>query len=128
MDGGNVEDSSPTEEKSFTEVFEENCPIYISYGMTYREFWYGKPEMTRAYWDAHILKNKARNQELWLQGKYLVESIASALDPKHNKYPKDPWDIYPKTEAEKKAEAEAQRRKIIEYFTQIKQRWKNGTD
>ena len=125
MDGGNVE---ATEEKSFTEIFDENCPIYMSYGMTYQEYWYGHPEITKFYRDAHILKNKSRNQELWLQGKYFVEAIATALDPKKNKYPKEPYEIYPKTEAEKKADALAQRRKIIEYFNQIKQRWKNGTD
>lgn len=128
MDGGNVEEQ-PTEEKSFTEVFDENCPIYMSYGMTYQEYWYGHPEITKFYRDAHILMNKSRNQELWLQGIYFTRAIQVALDSKGKaKYYEKPLEIYPKTEAEKKAEVEEQRRKIIEYFNQIKQRWKNGTD
>ena len=124
MDGGDV-----APKKTFTEIFEENCPVYMSYGMSYQDYWYGTSDMTKFYRDSHILKNKARNQELWLLGIYFTRSIQVALDPKGKaKYFEEPIDIYPKTEAEKKAEVEKQRRKVIDYFTQLKQRWKNGTD
>ena len=129
MDGGNVEDSSSTEEKTFTQVFDEQCSYYMSIGMTYDEYWFGEPERTRFYRDSHILKCKSRNQELWLQGMYFISSIAVALDSKKKtKYPEKPFEIYPKTEAERKAEAERERRKVIDYFTQIKQRWDNGNN
>lgn len=128
MDGGIVESES-TEEKTFTDVFEEQCPYFMSIGMTYDEFWYGEPERARYYRDSHILKCKSRNQELWLQGMYLIHSITVALDPKGKaKYPEKPFDIFPKTEAEKKAEAERERRKVIDFFTQLKQRWDNGNN
>lgn len=128
MDGGIVESES-TEEKTFTDVFEEQCPYFMSIGMTYDEFWYGEPERARYYRDSHILKCKSKNQELWLQGMYFIHSITVALDPKGKaKYPEKPFDIFPKTEAEKKAEAERERRKVIDFFTQLKQRWDNGNN
>lgn len=127
MDGGNVEDD-PTEKKTFTEAFEELCPYYMFLGMTYDEFWYQEPERVRFYRDAHILKCKARNEEMWVQGQYFINSIQKALDPKKAEYPKKPLDLFPKTEAEKNAEARRERKKVIEYFTQIQQRWNNGTN
>lgn len=127
MDGGNVEQS--TDKKTFTEVFEETCPYYMSIGMTYDEFWYGEADRPKYYREAHLLRNKSKNQEMWVQGMYFINSIQVALDSKNRaKYPKEPYDIFPKTEAEKKAEIEKERRKIIDYFTQLKQRWDNGTD
>lgn len=65
-----------------------------------------------------------RNEELWLQGAYFRDAVASLLDKKA-KYPKEPYDIYPKTAMEKQAEAEANRQKIIEHFTQLKRMWEN---
>lgn len=131
MGGGDVEsyDSQSTEEKTFTEVFEEQCPYFMSIGMTYDEFWYGEPERVKFYRDSHILQCKSKNQELWLQGMYFIRSIQTALDSKNKvKYFEKPIDIFPKTEAEKKAEAERERRKVIDFFTQLKQRWDNGNN
>lgn len=131
MGGGNVEssDSHSTEEKTFTETFEEQCPYFMSIGMTYDEYWYGEPERTKYYRDSHTLQCKSRNQELWLQGLYFIRSIQTALDSKNKvKYFEKPIDIFPKTEAEKKAEAERERRKVIDFFTQLKQRWDNANN
>lgn len=126
MDGGDVVSA---EEKTYTEVFEEQCPYFMSIGMTYDEFWFDDPYKVKYYKDAHILRCKAKNQELWLQGLYFISSITVALDSKKKtKYPEKPIDIFPKTEAEKKEEREAQKRKVIDYFTQLKQRWDNGTN
>lgn len=128
MDGGIVESES-TEKPTYTQVFEEQCSYYMSIGMTYDEYWYGEAERAKYYRDAHILKNKSRNQELWLQGAYFIYSIQVALDSKKKaKYPEEPFNIFPKTEAEKKADIEKERRKVIDYFTQIKQRWDNGNN
>lgn len=129
MGGGNVESSTTTEKKTLTQVFEETCPYYMAIGMTYDEYWYKEPQRVKYYRESHILKNKSRNQELWLLGRYFVDSIQVALDSKGKaKYPEKPYDIFPKTEAEKKADIEKERRKVIDYFTQIKQRWDNGTN
>lgn len=124
MVGGDVEE--PTV-KTYTEIFEEQCPYFMSIGMTYDEFWYGEPDRVRFYRDAHIIQNKSRNQELWVLGQYFMCAIDAELNKKA-KYPEKPFDIFPKTEAEKKAEAESQRRKIIDYFTDLKQRWDNGNN
>lgn len=129
MDGGNVEssDSHTTEKKTFTQIFRETCPYYMALGMSYDEFWYGEPERVVAYREANIIKSKKKNQEMWINGMYMISAIQKALDAKGKaKYPEKPFDIFPKTEAEKKEEAEKQRRKVIEFFTQFKQRWDNG--
>ena len=127
---GNVEeDEESTEETTYTQVFERDCSYYMSIGMTYNEYWYEDPNKVKYYREAHKLRNKSKNQELWLQGMYFIYSIQVALDSKHKaKYPEQPFDIFPKTEEEKKAEIEKERRKVIEYFTNLKQRWDNGNN
>ena len=35
------EDKSRVESVSLTKLFEKACPIYMSYGMSYNDFWYG---------------------------------------------------------------------------------------
>ena len=130
MGGGNVEssDSSTTEKKTFTQIFRETCPYYMAIGMSYDEFWYKEADRVKAYREAHLLKNKEDNEKMWISGMYMINAIQKALDSKGKaKYPEKPFDIFPKTEAEKKEEAEKERRKVIDYFTQLKQRWDNGT-
>lgn len=123
MDGGDV---VFTEKKTYTEVFEEQCPYFMSIGMTYEEYWYKEPERVKPYREAHLLKCKMRNQEMWVQGIYFISAIQAAMDKKA-KYPKEPLELYEKTETEKKAIAEKERRKVIDYFTNLKKRWDNGT-
>ena len=122
MVGGTVK--SPT---SFTEIFESACPYYMAIGMTYDEFWYDEPERAKFYREADTFKRRIKNEELWLQGMYFARAIAVNFDKK-SKYPEKPFDIFPKTALEKQAEAEAERRKIIEHFTLFKKQWekKNG--
>ena len=54
---------------SLVEVFEKACPVYISYGMTYEQFWDGDVSAHKAYREAEKLRIRKRNQERWLQGK-----------------------------------------------------------
>lgn len=43
--------------------------------MTYDDFWYGDVNMVRAFRQAQKIKDKRRNQELWLQGMYVYEAL-----------------------------------------------------
>lgn len=118
-------DSRDVKKLSYTEIFEKECPYFMAWGMTYKEFWEDDPHLVKAYYEAHKIRNKTINQEMWIMGMYMQAAIGSCLDKKA-KYPEQPLDIFPKTKEEKEAEAEAQRQKIIKHFDEILKRWNNG--
>lgn len=98
------------------------------YGMTYDEFWFGDPWIVRAYAQAYLLKRRAMNEELWLQGIYMTYALNSVIGTAFGKkkidYVNKPLDIFEKTESEKKREIEAERQKLKE----ILNRWKKSAD
>ena len=55
-------EKSKVEYISLTKTFEELCPIYMSYGMSYDEFWYGEAYRTKFYADSHKLKVKQKDE------------------------------------------------------------------
>ena len=64
--------------QSYGEIFEQLCPYYMSIGMSYDEFWNQDVCMVKAYRKAYELREKRRNQELWLQGCYIYEALCDA--------------------------------------------------
>ena len=68
-------EKSKVEYTSLTNLFEKQCPIYMSYGMTYDEFWYGEFYRTKFYRESYIIKNRHKDEELWLQGMYVYEAL-----------------------------------------------------
>lgn len=50
----------------------------MSIGMTYDEFWNQDVRLVEAYRKAQELREKRRNQELWLQGMYVYEALCDA--------------------------------------------------
>lgn len=46
--------------------------------MTYEQYWHGNVWMVEAFREADKLKQKRKNQELWLQGMYVYEAICDA--------------------------------------------------
>ena len=66
---------SKVEYISLTKTFEELCPIYMSYGMSYDEFWYEEPYRTKFYLYSHKLKVKQKDEEMWIQGMYIYEAL-----------------------------------------------------
>ena len=110
---------------SYTEVFENAFPFYLSIGMTYEQFWEGKPSLTVYYRKANELKRKERNQELWLQGLYIYNAIGAFAEilpafpkkgAKVHPYMEEPM---PLTEKENKERVE---RKQQEKMERIKQK------
>ena len=63
------------EDTSLSKLFEELCPIFMSYGMSYDEYWHGSPYRAKFYLDAHKLKIKQRDEEMWMQGMYIYEAL-----------------------------------------------------
>ena len=50
----------------------------MSIGMSYEDFWDGDVDMVTTYRMAAELRDKRRNQELWLQGMYIYEALCDA--------------------------------------------------
>lgn len=50
----------------------------MSIGMTYDEFWNQDVGLVEVYRKAMELRDKRRNQELWLQGMYIYEALCDA--------------------------------------------------
>ena len=108
----------------FSEVFAEQFPYYLSYGMTSSEYWDGDNTFAKAYRKAYKLKWEDRNRELWLQGAYVYEAILDVAPVLHafakrgtkpGKYPEKPHDIFHKEKKEdNKVKAERQKQEIMQ--------------
>ena len=108
---------------TLTEYFELACPLYMLYGMTYEQFWYGDPWMAKAYKEAHNLKRRQRNEEMWINGMYQLYALNVALNNAFNKkkleYLKEPFNIFPKTEVEIETEKREERQKVIDWLNRL---------
>lgn len=69
------EKSNKVEGTSLTKLFEELCPIFMSYGMSYDEYWHSSPYRARFYLEAHKLKVRQKDEEMWMQGMYIYEAL-----------------------------------------------------
>ena len=47
----------------------------MSYGMSYDEYWFESPYRAKFYLEAHKLKVKQKDEELWMQGMYIYEAL-----------------------------------------------------
>ena len=79
----------------------------MSIGMSYDDFWNGDVSMVRAYLKAQELRDRRRNQDLWLQGMYFYEALCDAsplfrFSMKKGTIKPEPYvkEPYPITEAE----------------------------
>ena len=89
----------------------------MSIGMTYDEFWTQDVRLVEVYRKAAELRDKRRNQELWLQGMYIYEALCDAsplfrFSTKKGSVKPEPYvkEPYPITAAEVKAREEREAR------------------
>lgn len=114
-------EKSRVESISLTEIFEELCPIYMGYGMSYDEFWYGDVYRAKFYRKAYEIQMKHKDEEFWIQGMYIYDALCrvspilhafSKSGTKPLPYPKQPYmaeaDIA-KSEEEKQKQIENER-------------------
>ena len=122
MDGGvtpSQEEGCSSVRKTLGQIFEECCPVYMSYGMTYDEFWDGPNELPKYYRKKHKVELERKNFELWLQGKYVYEAVL-ACAPTLNAFSKSKEPLpyrerpLPLTKAEAEAELEYEREKQMQ--------------
>lgn len=81
--------------KTYTEIFNEAFPYYLSIGMSYELFWHGEPWIVKAYREAEEMRVDRMNYEKWLQGLYIYQGIG-ALSPIFNPFSKKKPDEYMK--------------------------------
>lgn len=124
------EKRSRVEYVSLTQLFEEQCPIYMSYGMTYDEYWYESPYRAKFYREAKKIQVKQRDEELWMQGVYIYDALCcvspilhafSKSGTKPLPYPDKPYSSHNEenvSEEEKEKIAENERLVAQIYFKQ----------
>ena len=67
--------NSRVESISLTKLFEHECPYYMSYGMSFDEYWYGDAYLVKFYRDAYKLKIRYDDVFMWKQGMYIYEAL-----------------------------------------------------
>lgn len=90
----------------YTEQFERVCPYYISFGMSYEQFWDGDVEIAKAMRKAHEIKLEQENYIAWLHGRYIYDAVG-ALSPALRAFSKgkvQPYHKEPYGAAEKRLE------------------------
>ena len=79
--------------------------------------------MAKAYKEKHLLERRQKNEEMWVNGAYQLSALSVALNNAFNKhkinYIKEPFNLFPKTEAEKEIEKREERQKLIEWLNKL---------
>ena len=129
MGGGLL--SEPAPEKSYTEIFNENFPFYLSIGMSSAEYWDGDPSLARYFREAYRLRQEQDDHKAWQQGLYIYEGLTAALSNMFRKkgsvaasYPSLPY--LQKDKEDKKAEAEGKPDKFEIWMNQLVSNGKNS--
>lgn len=78
MDGDDLGEPEPSEPPTIAEIFTQVFPYYLAMGMTYDEFWHGPPSLARDYRKAHEIQRHERNNEMWMQGRYIFDALRCA--------------------------------------------------
>lgn len=108
--------------KTIAEFFDQECPWYMSIGMSYDEFWYGTPDLARAYRKMFKVKRSRENVERYEMGAYVYQALCCAsplflsLAPQGttaHPYPEDPFPVTQEEVEEQKLKAE--RRKMEKF-------------
>jgi len=81
-------DGAPLSNKTYTEIFYEVFPFYLTAGMTYDQFWNGGASLPKYYRDAYKMKQEHENYFAWLQGAYFYDALC-AVSPVLNAFAKE---------------------------------------
>lgn len=137
MEDSRIEETSKEEKlSSFTDVFEEQCPFFMSIGMTFDEYWRGDCWLAQYYLKSYNIKKEQENEKMWLQGLYIYEALCdvspimqpfSKKGTKPHKYPDKPYSLYEKkkTKEEQEEELTQQRQNLYDYLKMWSNRTKN---
>jgi hypothetical protein len=68
-------EKSDVESVSYTDAFEKACPIFMSYGLSYDDFWHGDPFKAKYQLKTYQLNIRHEDELMWEQGMYIYEAI-----------------------------------------------------
>jgi len=122
--------------KTYTEIFYDALPYYLSIGMTTSEFWEGDVFLTECYHRADQLKNRHINEMMHLQGFYVYHAVGTVVsnihfDKRHhkaNKYMEEPLELYQTSEERKqkrRIKEDKEKQKLITYLDSLAKNWEN---
>lgn len=57
-------------------VLDEQCPVYMSYGMSYREYWDGDNDAPRHYRELAKIRVKEKDCQAWSVANYVYVALA----------------------------------------------------
>ena len=129
-----TEETPTTQEKAYSEIFDECFPFYLAIGMSSAEYWSGDSSLVRYYRKAYEIKQEEINNNAWLQGMYIYDAVSTALhnalrgkNTKAREYAKQPYKFgnKEKSELEKAKEVETEQEKAavwMENFVKINQK------
>lgn len=126
------EDSLPTN-KSYTELFYEVFPYYLSIGMTYEQFWNQDVELVKYYRQSQRYYSDRKNTEAWLQGMYIYDAISTSIYNCFGRkrgqsvatYVSKPYPIHQdEVEQEKQLKVEEERAKAKVWLTNLVNQYK----
>ena len=72
-------DQLSSNKKTYSEIFEEQFPYFLSIGMSPKEYWDDDPTLVRAYAKAFTLKRRRENFDAWLMGRYNYEALTVVI-------------------------------------------------
>ena len=117
--------TATTQDKSYTEIFENSFPFYLAIGMSSAEYWTGDPSLVRYFRKAYKIRQEEINNNAWLQGLYIYDAVSTAV---HNalrgknstakEYAKQPYNFEnkEKSEYEKAKEVEIEKQKAVAWM------------
>lgn len=121
---------------SAREKYERECPILMSYGMSRDEYWNGDILSAFDYVEAEVLRKKQLNEQLWLQGMYMCDAVAVAVNNtvcyqlangKGEKahYPERPYgaDLTAKEKEDKEEKDKLQAEMWLRQFVEVGKNW-----
>lgn len=76
-------EKSNVEDVSYKNAFEQACPIFMLYGLSYDDFWYGDPYKAKYQLKAYKLILKREDEIIWEQGMYIYEAILQCAPVLH---------------------------------------------
>lgn len=112
---------------SLMAAFEQACPMYLLWGMTYEQYWDGDVSAHKMFKRAAKLRRKQTNEDAWLQAAYIYEAMCAAsslfrgMKPSRpQKFRDEPYDIFEedrkrREEEESRAKYEAMREKVAAF-------------
>ena len=78
----------------YRDLFDACFPTYLSYGMTYEQYWRGDCTLVKSYRKAEALRVQRANQMAWLEGRYFYEALCDA-SPLLHAFAKEGTEPYP---------------------------------